>query len=100
MRPTSNNSNFDVEDIVIDHIAMNTGETSMNIASIVLLNDTDNYDRLLEIDSNLIHIIYEFLSSLPKFNEARAQQRQNAFIGLQGQGGLVANMAREVSSYL
>jgi hypothetical protein len=96
----NSNINFNAENEVLDHISTNTGETSINIASIVLLNDEYDPERLYEKDNDVRHIIYEFLTSLPKFNGARSQQRQNAFVGLQGQGGLPANMAREVASFL
>ncbi len=100
LNDNDSNINFNAENDIIDHIAMNTGETSINIAAIVLLNDKSNTDRLYRIDSEVRHIIFEFLSALPEFNQRRAEQRKNAYVGLQGQGGLPANAAREVASYL
>jgi hypothetical protein len=96
----NNRDDMDAEFEVMDHIGLRYGKTVKEMSAIVLLGDDEDPERLYRKDSDVRHVIYEFLTSLPKFNGARAQQRQNAFVGLQGQGGLPANMAREVASFL
>ncbi len=96
----NNNAVNDAEYEVMDHIAMHSGETIIEIAAIVLLGDESDPERLYRKDSDVRRFVFEYMSSLPEFNQRRVEQRQNAFVGLQGQGGLPANVAGKVMSYL
>ncbi len=96
----NNNDAMNAEFEVMDHIEMHSGETIIEMAAIVLLGDESDSERLYRKDSDVRSILLDYFSLLPKFNQRRAQQRQNAFVGLQGQGGLNRNMAREVASFL
>ncbi len=96
----NNNNNGDAEYEVMDHIAMHSGETMIELADIVLLGDTKDSDRLYRKDSDVRGIVFNYFFELPEFNQRRAQQRQNAFVGLQGKDGLNRNTAREVASYI
>lgn len=96
----NNNDHMNAEFEVMDYIAEHSGETIIEMAAIVLLGDESDSERLYRKDSYVRSILLDYFSSLPKFNGARAQQRQNAFVGLQGQGGLYPNAARLVTSYL
>ncbi len=75
------------------------GIVIMEIAMIVLLGDTINEFRVEDIEKDVRRIVVNYLLSLREINMARVKQRQNAYIGLQGQGGLPANVAREVAKF-
>jgi hypothetical protein len=97
----SNNSNINIDmDEVREYILGVKGFIILEITHIVLLDDTTNSERLDEIDSDVGEIVVNYLLSLPEINRRRAQQRQNVFMGLQGQRGLPSNIAREVTTYL
>jgi hypothetical protein len=69
------------------------------------LGATIDHDRLNDnkyygVYTGTLVSLFKYFSSLPEFNQRRAEQRTNSYVGLQGQGGLPANVAREVASYL
>ncbi len=80
-------------------------ETIKKLAAIVYLGAPIDHDRLNDdkyygVYTGTLVSLFKYFSSLPEFNQRRAEQRKNTYVGLQGQGGLPANVAREVASYL